>query len=1192
MKKRLFGALLGLCMALALLPGLSRPALAAELKAWDGTSDTSWYSDSRASFTITTPEQLAGLAELVNGGEDFSGKTIILGSDLDLGGLDWTPIGTHIIYDTPNSTNDRDVFLPFQGVFDGGGHTISGLYINTNPVDVPLNGMPQNVEIYISVGLFAYVGGRGTVENLSVSGMVSCARSEEGDRALWNLDYAGGVVGYNGGTVRSCSNSADVYGGGAAGGVVGYSAAFSGMIERCSNTGSISARSVSDCYAGGIVGFYSYNEENGIADCFNSGSVRAEEWSKETAHIANCAKAAGGIAGGCNALIRNCYNSGSVLAGSLGSESDRDPCSVGGIVGIKQNPGTVENCCNYGNLSISYGGSATYSHIGGIAGTLAAVDYALYEESGTVEVKNCCSKCTITMNSSSPSTLHCSGGIVGYARNGVINRVLLSITNCYWTTALNYGVITRAGGILQKNLTRKGTDAFSSGEIAWYLQNPEKVDAVYAPQEGQVWGQQLKREPRDTSPILTADPDKWVYRVIFLKEKDAAQTLVNIVGTRYANVDGVVSLPTPPGTDGDTPTVWTADGATAFTEYTQVFEDMTVYPAARDSVDNTVTITVTTTYGTPAEERDLGKYLGYQSGTGQPDGDFPFRISKRGGDENTGPEEIAVIGGDLIVPAGVDAGVYTLQITADETAGELNVIVRVNRAAPLKLEDSVTMRWNDTAEVRLTDIPGYPRYPGGEPKLEVEDFTNNGLAGATLAAGVLRLTSGASELPDNASDTVNVKLSDMRNYEDSTITVTVSYQKSETQEPDPPSGEVTTYKITILATANGSLAASRDRAAEGEAVMLTATPEGGYRLVANSLTVTKVGDGSTWNVPVSGKGASGDSYTFTMPAGEVRVSAQFAKPETNGTGSGSGVTNSGTGVTGGGGSIFYTITVAEAAYGKVRSNLVRAEAGTSVRLTVTPDKGYALSALRAADRDGKEVALKDSGGGLWILSMPSSDVTVTAAFAPVAPASPSAAAASNGGRGSCPRDGACPLSRFVDTDASLWYHDGAHYCIENGLMSGVSRLYFAPDIATNRAMFATILYRMEGEPAVGDGGFTDVPADKWYAAPIAWAAANGIMEGFGNGKFRPEEPITREQMAVTLYRYARYKGYDVSAWGDLSAYTDGQAVSGWAGDAMRWAIGEGLVTGISSRIPFLDPAGHATRAQVATILMRFRTGHN
>ena len=134
-------------------------------------------------------------------------------------------------------------------------------------------------------------------------------------------------------------------------------------------------------------------------------------------------------------------------------------------------------------------------------------------------------------------------------------------------------------------------------------------------------------------------------------------------------------------------------------------------------------------------------------------------------------------------------------------------------------------------------------------------------------------------------------------------------------------------------------------------------------------------------------------------------------------------------------------------------------------------------------------------------------------------------------------------------------------------------------------MIVTILYRLENQPAAGSANFTDVPAGQWYTSPIAWAAANGIVGGYGDGRFGPNDTITREQMAAILYRYAQFKGYDVSNTGDLSRYADASQVSDWARTAIGWANAQGLITGNTATT--LNPTGSATRAEVATILMRF-----
>lgn len=144
---------------------------------------------------------------------------------------------------------------------------------------------------------------------------------------------------------------------------------------------------------------------------------------------------------------------------------------------------------------------------------------------------------------------------------------------------------------------------------------------------------------------------------------------------------------------------------------------------------------------------------------------------------------------------------------------------------------------------------------------------------------------------------------------------------------------------------------------------------------------------------------------------------------------------------------------------------------------------------------------------------------------------------------------------------------------------------FAPNATTTRGMFVTILYRLEGEPAANDAGFTDVENGAWYQAAVDWAAANGIVNGTSETTFDPNGTLTREQMAAILYRYAAYKGYDVSQKAQLDQFQDQSTVSGYAEDALSWANAVGLITGVTDTT--LSPKGSAVRAQAATILMRF-----
>ena len=174
---------------------------------------------------------------------------------------------------------------------------------------------------------------------------------------------------------------------------------------------------------------------------------------------------------------------------------------------------------------------------------------------------------------------------------------------------------------------------------------------------------------------------------------------------------------------------------------------------------------------------------------------------------------------------------------------------------------------------------------------------------------------------------------------------------------------------------------------------------------------------------------------------------------------------------------------------------------------------------------------------------------------------------------------------FTDVSSSDWFYDAVAYVYENGLMGGTGNNQFSPSVTTTRAMIVTILHRLEGEPTTGTSAFTDVAAGQWYTDAVAWASANRIVEGYGNGRFGPNDTITREQMATILYRYAQSKGYNVSSTGDLSGYTDAAQVSDWAQTAMGWANAQGLITGNTATT--LNPTGSATRAEVATILMRF-----
>ena len=255
--------------------------------------------------------------------------------------------------------------------------------------------------------------------------------------------------------------------------------------------------------------------------------------------------------------------------------------------------------------------------------------------------------------------------------------------------------------------------------------------------------------------------------------------------------------------------------------------------------------------------------------------------------------------------------------------------------------------------------------------------------------------------------------------------------------------------------------------------------------------------------------------------------------------------------------------------GTLTASRSQAASGRTITLTAVPDEGYVLREVTAVTSAGKSLSLSKEKDGTYTFSMPAARVTVSAVFV-------------SEDQGEIAEE---PLP-FTDVASDAWYAQAVAYVYRQGLMSGTAQDRFSPDLTTNRAMLVTILYRLAGSPAVDSGSaFTDVSGGDWFASGVAWASANGIVTGYGDGRFGPNDPITREQMAAILYRYAGFAGQSTAGRADLSGYTDAGQVSPYAAEAMGWAVDRGLITGVSAGT--LAPGGSATRAQVATILMRF-----
>ena len=436
---------------------------------------------------------------------------------------------------------------------------------------------------------------------------------------------------------------------------------------------------------------------------------------------------------------------------------------------------------------------------------------------------------------------------------------------------------------------------------------------------------------------------------------------------------------------------------------------------------------------------------------------------------------------------------------------------------------------------------------------------------------------------------------------DSNVEVSAIFEKDAPPVP-------TEFTITVKTDGNGTASASHAKAVVGTEIRLTATPNTGYHF-------------KEWQV-ISG-GVTIKDNKFLMPSANVEVKAIFEKDAPPAP-------------------TEFTITVTSGDNGTASASHAKAVVGTEITLTATPNKGYHFKewqvisggvtikddkfTMPSANVEVKAIFEKDTGGGGGGYNPPVTYYTLrfeTGGGSDI----PSVREAYNTyidltkyvptWRGHTfigwytersltnkvsgvyltkdmtvyalwrvdenPGTGANP---FTDVSEKDWFYGDVMFVYENGLMLGTSKTLFSPHGTATRGMMATILWRMEGSPAPkGKNSFTDVEAGKWYADAITWTAENSIFAGYGKDKFGPDDPITREQLAAIFYRYADYKGYDLTVKGNLDKFKDADKITDYAKTAMQWAVGSGLMKGKSGNL--LDPQGTATRAEIAAMLHRF-----
>jgi len=289
---------------------------------------------------------------------------------------------------------------------------------------------------------------------------------------------------------------------------------------------------------------------------------------------------------------------------------------------------------------------------------------------------------------------------------------------------------------------------------------------------------------------------------------------------------------------------------------------------------------------------------------------------------------------------------------------------------------------------------------------------------------------------------------------------------------------------------------------------------------------------------------------------------------------------------GGGGGIpvkeKYAITVSDCANAEVTASATSAQAGTKITVTVKVNEGYEVDdiAVRQLGAAGL-LTVTANGDGTYAFTMPAAAVTVTVttkekAATPADPYDPSAPGHSE----------LCHAARFSDVDLSAWYHRPVCYVLDKGMMAGYNANTFGPHDPLSRAMVAQIFYNMEGQPkGEFEDKFPDVAEGMWYHDAITWAFEHGVVSGYGDGLYRPDKDVTREELVQIFCNYAKAKGWADAEHADLSAFEDDHHVADWHEAAMKWGVGAGLLGGKGGNL--LDPRGDAVRAEAAQMLMNF-----
>ena len=1118
--RKFTSALLALALLVSLLPLGAAPAQAEGLTIKINSEKELW------DFSYALSQNTPG----------YANANVSLEGDIDVAISSWVPIGTH---EAPAMDP-----IAFTGTFDGNGHTINNINIidedkpNHPSPDPGLDAYPSSAD----VGLFARLDSGGTVKNLKVTGNVSSGRK---------ADNMGGIVGANnGGTVTNCTFVSGGVSGGIAinvGGIVGLN---SGSVTDCTFSGGISG---SDD-VGGVVG----DNSGSVTNCTNtSGFI-----------ISGSGNNFGGVVGSNtdNSSVTNSYSTG-----DIGSDDKPFPVQgiFGGVVGSNSGNSSVTNCYNTGKFGKYIDGTR-----GGVVGS--NVD--------TSSVTGCYNSGNVSGTKSKTV-----GGVVG--NNGaIVDKCYFLRTDTVNTGQAGIGSGETTGATPVDDLTKQ--EQFSDWDFAntWRISQSLGFPV-------------LQENAQDGLPpgLGTADSP---YRISTADELAAFRDRVNDGSEQSAHAKLMNNI----DLNGSVTNQWTPIG-TSSSQYTGNFNGQnfkisglyintnTDYQGLFGYVGTNGKIENLTVSGSVSGSNYVGGIAGRNDGTVR----NCYNTASVSGDSTIG----GVVGynGDTVTNC-----YNTGEVSGSDSGGSDMVggVVGCNYLSVLNCYFLQT----DTVNV---DLPGIGEY---------NDTTNIATATAKDEAAfhsgeVAHLLQGTQPQPvwgqDLSTDDSWPTLIALDESAQPVYQVTVVYgdydnapttETSYTNDPAVPSETPTrdgytfdSWKTTGEGTTTITYTAHwKENAPEPEPEpeptpepdpTPTPTPDpepipegpstegrAGWEDIAGEIEDAEEGDeitidmGDETKVPaeifesVAGKDVDvtfdlGDDLSWTVNGKDIPDDAALADLDLgvalDTDGIPANVVNAITGEVG-------TVQITLAHDGEfgftmtLSAPLGEENAGYWANLYHYDEEAEKLNFEAAAeiDEDGNVKIPFTHASQYAIVIDDHSHATV-------------------------------PVSDlFIDVAPNSWYKDAVQYAYDNGLMTGTSATEFAPEATTTRAMIVSILARLEGVERAEAAGFADVN-DEWYATAVNWAANVGVVNGYEDNTFRPNQPITREQLAAILMNYANYKGQDVSNRADLTSYTD--QPSAWANEAMQWAVAEGLISGVTN--DELQPQGNATRAQVAAILQRF-----